>query len=196
MLANFGRIAEMSSNQPSKKRKDKVVFRGSSTGLGNIDTNLRIKVTRALLNTSGFDVGIHAAIQTINKDSIMDLMKPKLEASEWSAYMYALDIDGNAHSFIRPLAIAHAGCTLLRVNVFTDLFNEGLLNEIHAFDIDPSKVKLDAPRVLLKLQETSDKAQAAAALLSETHQWLIEDVIKTYMREVITEYVRAVRFVD
>ena len=196
MLAKFGRIAEMSFNRPWKQRKDTVVFRGSSTGMGNIDTNLRVKVTRALLNTSGFDVGIHAAIQTINKDSIMDLMKPKLEASEWSSYRYALDIDGNAHSFNRPLAIARAGCTLLRVNVFTDLFDEGLLNEIHAFDVDPTKVELDAPRVLHKLQEAPDKAQAAAALLSETHQWLTEDVIRIYMREVVTEYVRAVHFVD
>jgi len=55
-----------------------------------------------------------------------------LVRSEWSAYRYALDIDGNAHSFNRPLAIARAGCTLLRVSVFTDLFNEGLLDSLHS----------------------------------------------------------------
>ena len=31
---------------------------------------------------------------------------------------------------------------------------------------------------------------------SETHAWLTEDVITTYMREAITEYSRSVRFID
>jgi hypothetical protein len=67
------------------------VFRGSTTGMGSVDTNLRIKVTRALVNTSGFDVGIHAAIQTIKQDSITDLIKPTLQVSELSSYKYAMD---------------------------------------------------------------------------------------------------------
>ena len=79
--------------------------------------------------------------------------------------------------------------------MFTDLFDEGLLNGIHAFDIDPAKVKLDAPRLLHELRAAPDKAKAAATLLSETHAWLTEDVIMTYMREVITQYSRSVRFV-
>lgn len=196
LFAKFGRTAELAVSKPWTQRKDMVVFRGSTTGMGNIDTNLRVRVTRDLVNTSGFDVGIHAAIQTINKDSITGLMKPKMEASELSSYRYALDIDGNAHSFNRPLAIARAGCTLLRVNVFTDLFDEGLLNGIHAFDIDPSKVKLDASRLLNELRDTPIKAQTAATLLSETHRWLSEDVIMAYMREAITQYSSAVHFID
>ncbi len=196
LFAKFGRTAEQRENQPWTQRKDEVVFRGSTTGMGTADTNLRIKVTRDLVNTSGFDVGIHAAIQTIKQDSITDLIKPTLRVSELSSYKYAMDIDGNAHSFNRPLAIARAGCTLLRVNVFTDLFDEGLLNGIHAFDINPAKVRLDAPRLLRELRAAPDKAKAAATLLSETHAWLTEEVIMTYMREVITQYSRSVRFVD
>jgi len=196
LFAKFDRTAELRENQPWTQRKDEVVFRGSTTGMGTADTNLRIKVTRDLVNTSGFDVGIHAAIQTIKQDSITDLIKPTLQVSELSSYKYAMDIDGNAHSFNRPLAIARAGCTLLRVNVFTDLFDEGLLNGIHAFDIDPAKVKVDAPRLLRELRAAPDKAKAAATLLSETHAWLTEDVIMTYMREVITQYSRSVRFTD
>ena len=65
LFAKFGRTAELRENQPWTQRKDEVVFRGSTTGMGTADTNLRIKVTRDLVNTSGFDVGIHAAIQTI-----------------------------------------------------------------------------------------------------------------------------------
>jgi hypothetical protein len=196
LFAKFGRTAELRENQPWTQRKDEVVFRGSTTGMGSVDTNLRIKVARDLVNTSGFDVGIHAAIQTIKQDLITDLMKPTLQVSELSSYKYAMDIDGNAHSFNRPLAIARAGCTLLRVNVFTDLFDEGLLNGIHAFDIDPAKVKLDAPRLLRELRAAPDKAKAAATLLSETHAWLTEDVIMTYMKEAITQYSRSVRFID
>jgi len=104
--------------------------------------------------------------------------------------------DGNAHSFNRPLVIAREGCTLLRVNMFTDLFDEGLLNGIHAFDIDPAKVKLDSPRLLHELREAPSKAQAAATLLSETHLWLTEDVIMACMREAITQYSSSVRFID
>ncbi len=196
LFAKFGRTAELRENQPWTQRKDEVVFRGSTTGMGSVDTNLRVKVTRDLVNTSGFDVGIHAAIQTIKQDLITDLMKPTLQVSELSSYKYAMDIDGNAHSFNRPLAIARAGCTLLRVNVFTDLFDEGLLNGIHAFDIDPAKVKLDAPRLLRELRAAPDKAKAAATLLSETHAWLTEDVIMTYMKEAITQYSRSVRFIE
>jgi len=98
--------------------------------------------------------------------------------------------------FNRPLAIARAGCTLLRVNMFTDLFDEGLLNGIHAFDIDPAKVKLDAPRLLHDLRAAPDKAKSTATLLSGKHTWLTEDKIMTYMREVTTRYSSSVRFSD
>lgn len=81
----------------------------------------------------------------------------------------------------------------VRFYVFPNLFAEGLLNKIHAFDTDPTKVMLDAPRLLHKLQETPTNRMT---LLSETHQWLNEDVIVAYMRELVTEYVRAVRLVD
>jgi len=56
--------------------------------------------------------------------------------------------------------------------------------------------KLDAPRLLRELREAPDKAKAAATLLSETHMWLTQDVIVTYMREAITQYSSSVRFID
>ena len=107
-----------------------------------------------------------------------------------------MDIDGNAHSFNRPLAIARAGCTLLRVNIFTDLFDDGLLSDVHAFDINPARIGVEAPKVLKKLRENPEKAQSAATLLSRVHDWLTEDVLVAYMQTMIAQYVMATTFSD
>ena len=195
IFAKFARESEAKSHHlPWIQRADKVVFRGSSTGMGTSDSNLRVRVSRELFNHSDFDVGIHAAVQSIQEDSIRSLMKPKLHISEWSKYKYAMDIDGNAHSFNRPLAIARAGCTLLRVNIFTDLFDDGLLSEVHAFDIDPAYIVTDAYQVLHKLRESPNRAEASAKLLYEVHEWMTEAVLVEYMRKAIATYVRAVNF--
>lgn len=177
-------------------RADKVAFRGSTTGMGDATSNLRIRVSRVLSNNSDFDVGIHAAIQTIQEDKIRDLMKPIIPTTKLSSFRYAMDIDGNAHSFNRPLAIARAGCTLLRVNIFTDLFDDGLLSDVHAFDINPARIGVEAPKVLKKLRENPEKAQSAATLLSRVHDWLTEDVLVAYMQTMIAQYVMATTFSD
>ena len=67
--------------------------------MGDAKTNLRVKVIRELIDNPDFDVGLHAAILTIQEDTIRDVMKPKLSVAEWSSNRYAVDIDGNAHSF-------------------------------------------------------------------------------------------------
>ena len=113
-----------------------------------------------------------------------------------SSFRYAMDIDGNAHSFNRPLAIARAGCTLLRVNVFTDLFDDGLLSDIHAFDINPARIGDEAAKVLKNLRRTPEKAQNAAAKLTMLHNWLTEDILIAYMQEMIAQYVKAANFFD
>ena len=51
--------------------------------MGDAETNLRIKVVRELIDDPDFDVGLQAAIQTIQEDDL-DLMKPKLSVAEWS----------------------------------------------------------------------------------------------------------------
>ncbi len=198
LFAKFSRAEEMTSsrNIPWSRRKDKVVFRGSTTGMGDAKTNLRVKVIRELIDNPGFDVGLHAAIQTIQEDSIRDVMKPKLSVAEWSSNRYAMDIDGNAHSFNRPLAIARAGCTMWRVNVFTDLFDDGLLSGTHAFDITPMNVSRSAKQVLKNYAKCPIKAQAAANLLTATHEWLTEDVLLAYMQKAVSLYVLSVEFVE
>ena len=113
-------------------------------------------------------------------------MKQKMSTFALSSYRYALDIDGNAHSFNRPLAIARAGCTLLRVNVFTDLFDDGLLHKTHAFEtLTPLKSELDADRVLEDLRRMPRVAQNAAAKLTEVHEWLTETALTVYMQAMI-----------
>ena len=194
IFAKLDHKANTSSNPHWAARADKVAFRGSTTGMGNATSNLRIRASRELFNNSDFDVGIHAAIQTIQEDSIRDLMKPRMSTMKLSSFRYAMDIDGNAHSFNRPLAIARAGCTLLRVNVFTDLFDDGLLSDIHAFDINPARIGVEAPKVLEKLRETPEKAQSAATQLAMVHEWLTEDVLIAYMQVMIAQYVMAIQF--
>ena len=196
IFAKLDHKANTSSNPHWAARADKVAFRGSTTGMGNATSNLRIRASRELFNNSDFDIGIHAAIQTVHEDSIRDLMKPKMSTSDLSSFKYAMDIDGNAHSFNRPLAIARAGCTLLRVNVFTDLFDDGLLSDIHAFDINPARIGVEAAKVLEKLRETPEKAQSAAAQLTMVHEWLTEDILIAYMKMMIAQYVEAAKFVD
>ena len=197
IFAKFSRAAEMKSlgNLTWSQRKDKVVFRGSTTGMGDEHSNLRVKAIRELFHLPDFDVGIHAAIQTIQEGSIQDIMKPKLSVAEWASHRYAMDIDGNAHSFNRPLAIARAGCTMLRVNIFTDLFDDGLLSGTHAFDVDPSNIRRDAEQVLKRIRSMPDRGEDAAMLLTATHEWLTEDVLVDYMQKAIEIYTRSVKYV-
>jgi hypothetical protein len=143
IFAMVERNKGMGTLSPWRDRQDVAVFRGSSTGFGNAQTNLRAKVVRDLTNKDRFDVGITAAIQGMNTGSVADLMKPKIDRMDWSRFRYILDVDGNAHSFDRPLAIARANATMLRVNVWTDLFSDGLIAGKHCFDVDPTRVEHD-----------------------------------------------------
>ena len=83
---------------------------------------------------------------------------------------------------------------MLRVNVFTDLFDDGLLSDIHAFDINPARIGVEAAKVLEKLRETPEKAQSAATQLAMVHEWLTEDVLIAYMQVMIAQYVMAIQF--
>jgi hypothetical protein len=47
-----------------------------------------------------------------------------------------LDIDGNAHSFNRQVLIALSRSVMIRVNVFTDLIANGILNGEFCHDVD------------------------------------------------------------
>ena len=164
--------------------------------MGDAKTNLRVKVIRELIHDPDSDVGLHAAIQTIQEDSIRDAMKPKLSVAEWSSYRYAMDIDWSIHSFHRPLVIAGSSCSMLRVNIFTDLFDDGLLSGTHAFDITPMNVSRTAKQVLEKLREVPEQAQAAAHLLTVTHEWLTEDSLPSYRQKVVSLRVSSVEFVE
>ena len=195
MFSMVVRNARVGTLMPWKYRQDVVMFRGSTTGKGNAQTNLRAKVVRALHKKDGFDVGLTVAIQGMDPKSVADLIKPKIEAADWSGVKYLLDVDGNAHSFDRPLAIARIGATMLRVNVFTDLFNDGLNAGTHCFDINPSRVEKDAVELLNDLRDNPEKAESAARALHEVHQWLSDDVLVAYLREAMTRYVANVKFV-
>ena len=52
--------------------------------------------------------------------------------------------------------------SLPRVNVFTDLFDDGLKSGTHCFDVDVNNVGDDAPLVLAKLRLNSGLAEEAA----------------------------------
>lgn len=180
---------------PWKLRADKVVFRGSTTGMGDAMTNLRCKVVRALKDIHGFDVGLTAAIQTLAPRQVSDLLRSRIDAREWTGSRYILDVDGNAHSFDRPLAIARAGATMLRVNVFTDVWNDGLIAGRHTFDINPTNIGESAMNLLDSLREDADKAEGAARTLHELHEWFrSEDVMIMYLQELVTRYVESVKF--
>lgn len=81
IFSQLVRKSDRTSNPRWATRTDKVAFRGSTTGMGNTTSNLRIRASRELFYNSDFDIGIHAAIQTIHEDSIRDLMKPRISTA-------------------------------------------------------------------------------------------------------------------
>lgn len=77
------------------------------------------------------------------------------------------------------------------MNVFTDLFDDGLLSDIHTFDINPARIGVEAAKVLKNLRETPEKAQSAAAQLTMVYEWFTEDILIAYMQVMISHYVEA-----
>ena len=55
-----------------------------------------------------------------------------------------------------------SGTSLPRVNVFTDLFDDGLKSGTHCFDVDVNNIGDDAPAVLANLRSNPGLAEKVA----------------------------------
>ena len=195
----FGHIVKPrpASVKPWSERSSDITFRGSTTGMGDAQTNMRARSIGILANETGFDVGLTAVIQNFNAASVRHLMKPEMQKSEFDNYKFLLDIDGNGHSFHRQLLIAEAKAALVRVNVFTDWIAGGLTDDEFCFDIDPRNVLESSRAVRDKLNSDLVHSETVARAFNELVYWMIdEDMATRYLRAAFTRYVTAVKFVD
>ena len=179
------------------EREEKITFRGSTTGMGDAQTNMRARSIAILADEPGFDVGFTAVIQGFNSESVSKFMKPQMQKAEFDNYRFLLDIDGNAHSFHRQLLVAEARAALVRINVFTDFIAGGLIEGEFCYDIDPKNVLISARTVRDKVIGDLKASETVANALNELIYWMIEnDVTTRYLRDMFTRYVAAVKFTE
>lgn len=193
-------LKERQTTETSKswnEREGKITFRGSTTGKGDAQTNMRARSIALLADEPGFDVGFTAVIQGFNSASVSKFMKPKMQKAEFDNYRFLLDIDGNAHSFHRQLLVAEARAAMVRINVFTDFIAGGLIDGEFCYDIDPKNVLSSARTVRDKVMGDLKASETVANALNELIYWLTEnDVTTRYLRDMFTRYVAAVKFTE
>ena len=179
------------------EREENITFRGSTTGKGDAQTNMRARSIAVLADEPGFDVGFTAVIQGFNSASVSKFMKPQMQKAEFDNYRFLLDIDGNAHSFHRQLLVAEARAAMVRINVFTDFIAGGLIDGEFCYDIDPKNVLSSARTVRDKVMGDLKASETVANALNALIYWMIEnDVTTRYLRDMVTRYVTTVKFTE
>jgi hypothetical protein len=179
------------------EREGNITFRGSTTGKGDAQTNMRARSIAVLADEPGFDVGFTAVIQGFNSASVSKFMKPQMQKAEFDNYRFLLDIDGNAHSFHRQLLVAEARAAMVRINVFTDFIAGGLIDGEFCYDIDPKNILSSARTVRDKVTGDLKASETVANALNELIYWMIEnDVTTRYLRDMFTRYVTTVKFTE
>ena len=191
------RAAEELCQSPWMNRSNDIIFRGSTTGFGNVTTNLRARTIAQLIDEPGFNLRFTAAIQGFQKSWAPRLFKEKMSNSDFCNFKASMDIDGNAHSFNRQLLIAEAGALMVRVNVFTDWFADGVQKDEFCFAVDVDNVLNASRRVHESLVRNPTLAEEMAKSYKRLARWVIQDdVAIQYLREAFTSYVAAVRFME
>ncbi|CEG01297.1 Lipopolysaccharide-modifying protein [Ostreococcus tauri] len=178
-------------------RSNDIIFRGSTTGFGDATTNLRARTMGKLIDEPGFDVGFTVAIQGFQQSWAPRLFKDKMSGGDFCNFKAIMDIDGNAHSFNRQLLIAEAGAVMVRVNVFTDWFAEGVQNDEFCFAVDPSDVLNTSRRIRDSLIRDPVRAVDTAEAFTRLARWVVQDdVVIQYLRQAFNHYVAAVHFIE
>ena len=191
-------IAERTAcTTPWTNRASDIAFRGSTTGFGDARTNLRARTLGQLINEPGFNVGFTAAIQGFQQSWAPHLFREKMSGEDFCKYKAIMDIDGNSHSFNRQLLIAEAGAVMVRVNVFTDWFAEGVLGDEFCYVVDPSDVLASSRRARASLSSEPARAEEIARAYSRLAKWAVQDdVAIRYLREAFSRYIAGVRFTE
>ena len=137
------------------------------------------------------------AIQGFQQSWAPRLFKDKMSGGDFCNFKAIMDIDGNAHSFNRQLLIAEAGAVMVRVNVFTDWFAEGVQNDEFCFAVDPSDVLNTSRRIRDSLIRDPVRAVDTAEAFTRLARWVVQDdVVIQYLRQAFNHYVAAVHFIE
>jgi len=180
-----------------RNRSGDIAFRGSTTGFGDTKTNLRARTLEQLIQEPGFNVGFTEPIQGFQKSWAPHLFREKMSGKDFCNYKAIMDIDGNAHSFNRQLLIAKAGAVMVRVNVFTDWFADGITGDEFCYVIDPSNVLDTARRVRASLSSDPARAEEVASAYNRLAKWAVrDDVAIRYLHESFSRYIAAVQFAE
>jgi hypothetical protein len=180
-----------------RNRSGDIAFRGSTTGFGDTKTNLRARTLEQLIQEPGFNVGFTESIQGFQKSWAPHLFREKMSGKDFCNYKAIMDIDGNAHSFNRQLLIAKAGAVMVRVNVFTDWFADGITGDEFCYVIDPSNVLDTARRVRASLSSDPARAEEVASAYNRLAKWAVrDDVAIRYLHESFSRYIAAVQFAE
>jgi hypothetical protein len=115
---------------PWSRRRDTVLWRGSSTGIGEVTTDTmraddprlrqRVRMCLILHSTTGADVKIRkieGGASPIDRDRLVrfGLLGRKIRQAEWGRYKFALDVDGHSNAWSNFFVRLLLGCCVLKI---------------------------------------------------------------------------------
>lgn len=173
-------------------KKDKAVFRGSSTGCGTTsETNMRLKL--ATMKSEDLDVGITQYTENLKMDPKIGLSKVKkdiklvkpLTLEEQSHYKYMIHIDGNVAAY-RLLKTMLTGSLILRVKSDYYMWSDSFLKPGTHY-VEVKEDLSDLKEVLQWCRENDSKCKEIAHRgMMKAKKLLDSDFIKKEFVSILT----------
>jgi hypothetical protein len=126
----YAELRDSRSVRPWSQRRDTVLWRGTSTGIGEVTTETmaaddprlrqRVRMCLILRSTPGTDVRIRKAeggTSPIDRDRLArhGLIGGKIRQTDWGGYKFALDVDGHTNAWSNLFARLLLGCCVLKI---------------------------------------------------------------------------------
>ncbi|MGO9623971.1 MAG: glycosyl transferase family 90 [Steroidobacteraceae bacterium] len=126
----YAAFRHSSSVLPWSQRRDTVLWRGSSTGIGEVTTDTmaaddprlrqRVRMCLILRSTTGADVRIRkieGGASPTDRDRLVryGLLGGKIRQAEWGRYKFALDVDGHTNAWSNFFVRLLLGCCVLKI---------------------------------------------------------------------------------
>jgi glycosyltransferase involved in cell wall biosynthesis len=128
--SGYAEFRHSRSMMPWSQRDDTVLWRGTSTGIGEVTTETmtadnprlrqRVRMCLILRSVTGTDVRIRkieAGAAPMDRDRLAryDLIGGKIKQADWGRYKFALDVDGHTNAWSNLFVRLLLGCCVLKI---------------------------------------------------------------------------------
>lgn len=179
---------------PWNKKRERAVFRGSSTGIGyNAETNPRIRLCEQFQNHPYCDVGITAWNTRYRKytgDSLLKTPESSLSLSgsltlkEQSTYKYIIHVEGHVQAYRLSIELAMRSVILLVESKYKLWYQDRLVPWVHYVPVQSDLSDLDK-RIQWCLSHDEECKQIAEQARSFYDTWLSKQACLEYLKNVL-----------